>query len=62
MSYVRPYSTDVFSQRKPGEPVADGAHKHSWPYQFVYAVLNSRSKTELLVDSEQLFCGFHCLF
>ena len=47
------YSTDVFSQRKPGEPAADGAHKHSWPYQFVYAVLNSRSKTKLLVVTEQ---------
>ena len=47
------YSTDVFSQRKPGEPAADGAHKHSWPYQFVYAVLNSWSKTKLLVVTEQ---------
>ena len=47
------YSTDVFSQRKPGEPAADGAHKHSWPYHFVYAVLNSWSKTKLLVVTEQ---------
>lgn len=49
-------------RENPGEPAADGAHKHSWPYQFVHTVLNSWSKTELLVVGWTVSCGFHSSF